>query len=698
MSLSTLQPRASRDSSPSTISASSSLFVILDDSDSDSEFNNEEDFVVIPSSPGESREQPITLDVDENDANIDVYLTNNGDNEEDVLDPNGNFLFDETFDMVEDEPVSDSDECMIMGSTSKPRAALTERTRVASLQDHFSKGYSVKATSPSLGSPKRKRSTSEDLVVISERQLPNAFKRLHIEPLSLRIDQNVELKNGSFLRIKHIAEDCETVSGIVMKRLKKISKLMPNQKHELCWVVDLSGQDYARGVRSELKEYPVSAIAMERTIVMSNIPVSQEDRAYSTKRFQDSSKMATLPTLYCRWKIIRVFKDINRPRSLVEAIYSHLNERAADEVHRAKDAQIRRRFQGQRIAAGGSHVEYVEDPQTVSLLEEDEHHLGTYVVVKRQYTIGDGFSGAGGTTCGAVMADLHPSWGFDHDQDPLSSYEANFDHKGSISVCLPVHKFIEYAKDMTLSNWKVDVLHISPPCQPFSPVHTKAGVNDESNEAALFCIGDLLNAVKPRVVTMEETFGLYRQHQEFFYAVIKQFTTAGYSVRHRIINCSEYGVPQTRRRLVLFASAPGEALPPFPSPTHGLNSQSRTRRPLNTIKSFISRIPATATLHDKSRSHFRLPRAPFSPDRLASTMTCDGGKGNYHPSGNRHYTPREFACLQTFPVDYQFCEEDGDVAGITKAKKQIGNAVPPLLAKTMFRAVVKSLKKTDGVE
>lgn len=154
MPFSTPPLRPSRDSSLETISPSTSSLVILDDSDID----DEEDFVLIPSSPGGSRQQPITLDVDEGDANIDVYLTNNGDTEEDTIDPHGNFLFDDTFDGFEDEPISDaSDECIITGSTFTSQTALTEKSRFNSLQDHSSHARSVNATLPSLGSPKRKR-------------------------------------------------------------------------------------------------------------------------------------------------------------------------------------------------------------------------------------------------------------------------------------------------------------------------------------------------------------------------------------------------------------------------------------------------------------------------------------------------------------------------------------------------------------
>lgn len=83
-------------------------------------------------------------------------------------------------------------------------------------------------------------------------------------------------------------------------------------------------------------------------------------------------------------------------------------------------------------------------------------------------------------------------------------------------------------------------------------------------------------------------------------------------------------------------------------------------------------------------------KAPFDPNTWAKTITCSGGEGNYHPSGQRSYTNREYACLQTFPMDYRFFAK-----GVVK---QIGNAVPPRLSQTIYRAIVQSLRETDREE
>jgi DNA (cytosine-5)-methyltransferase 1 len=83
----------------------------------------------------------------------------------------------------------------------------------------------------------------------------------------------------------------------------------------------------------------------------------------------------------------------------------------------------------------------------------------------------------------------------------------------------------------------------------------------------------------------------------------------------------------------------------------------------------------------------------FSDDQFAKTLTCSGGVGNYHPSGLRLYTIRELASLQTFPISHNFTPDSK-----TKARRQIGNAVPPLLARSMYREIIKCLKEADRLE
>jgi DNA (cytosine-5)-methyltransferase 1 len=134
-------------------------------------------------------------------------------------------------------------------------------------------------------------------------------------------------------------------------------------------------------------------------------------------------------------------------------------------------------------------------------------------------------------------------------------------------------------------------------------------------------------------------------------------------------------------------SSPGEKLPSFPAATHGPGLL-----PYVTIKDVIDNIPRLAPNHDLEYTTFAdgISKASYDPNSLAKTITCGGGEKNYHPSGLRHFTIRELASLQTFPILYKFPS--------SYAKKQIGNSVPPRLAEVMYRAAIRSLQETDETE
>jgi DNA (cytosine-5)-methyltransferase 1 len=112
-----------------------------------------------------------------------------------------------------------------------------------------------------------------------------------------------------------------------------------------------------------------------------------------------------------------------------------------------------------------------------------------------------------------------------------------------------------------------------------------------------------------------------------------------------------------------------------------------------TINDAIKDIPDNAPNHDVQYLLDRWARSwrsPYDGRQPAKTLTCSGGEGNYHPSGWRAFTGREVACLQTFPMDFQFAD--------VNVRKQIGNAVPPALAKAMYQEIIASLRETDARE
>ena len=170
-------------------------------------------------------------------------------------------------------------------------------------------------------------------------------------------------------------------------------------------------------------------------------------------------------------------------------------------------------------------------------------------LAKQRYTFGDCFCGAGGMSRGAISAGLRVKWGFDRELHACRSYALNF--FGTPVYNVSADRFAR--KD---GDYQVDVCHLSPPCQYFSPAHTTPGKNDESNTATLFAADYLLEATKPRIGTVEETSGLLNdvRHHMYFKALIRIFTSKGFSLRWKLINCADFGLPQSRKRLFIIAS------------------------------------------------------------------------------------------------------------------------------------------------
>lgn len=166
---------------------------------------------------------------------------------------------------------------------------------------------------------------------------------------------------------------------------------------------------------------------------------------------------------------------------------------------------------------------------------------------QRRYTFGDCFCGAGGMSRGAIDAGFRIEWGFDFNLPACQTYAMNFFATPIYNVW--ANEFAEGGGDH-----KVDICHLSPPCQFFSDAHTIMGKDDEMNTASLFAIFNLLEKAKPRIVTLEQTSGLIRRHPIFFNAVINMFTSRGFSVRWRVMNCADFGLPQRRMRLFIVAS------------------------------------------------------------------------------------------------------------------------------------------------
>lgn len=144
----------------------------------------------------------------------------------------------------------------------------------------------------------------------------------------------------------------------------------------------------------------------------------------------------------------------------------------------------------------------------------------------------------------------------------------------------------------------------------------------------------------------------------------------------------EYGPNQDRR---------GTPLPPFPKPTHG--PQGSGLKKFHTIRDALIPIERLGLRSTDDQYHqpkrLKEPKEPYDPRRFLKGCITTGGGVDYHPGGLRNFTPRELGLLQSFSMTYKFCGTQ------TEAKRQVGNAFPPIMAEAMFRTIAKTLEAFD---
>lgn len=152
-------------------------------------------------------------------------------------------------------------------------------------------------------------------------------------------------------------------------------------------------------------------------------------------------------------------------------------------------------------------------------------------------------------TRAAEMAGYKVVWGLDFNPNAATTWRANFPAARMYEMW--ADELCCYSRDDLI----VEVLHLSPPCQVWSPAQTRAGQDDEMNFASLFAVKELLHKARPRIVTLEQTFGiLHDQFRQPFNSLIRMFIDQGFSVSWQVIDLQNYGLPQRRRRLIIIAA------------------------------------------------------------------------------------------------------------------------------------------------
>jgi DNA (cytosine-5)-methyltransferase 1 len=309
----------------------------------------------------------------------------------------------------------------------------------------------------------------------------------------------------------------------------------------------------------------------------------------------------------------------------------------------------------------------------------------------RTRTFADICTGAGGMASGARQMGWQTNFVLDECLHACRTLRLNYRDVNTEVLQQQIYDFC--TNERRPSYEQVDVLHISYPCQPHSPVYNVEGKNHDKNVGALYSIGPILERCKPRSFTLEQTSGIVTHRGgDHFRALLCQITDAAYSVRWKICNLAHYGNVHARKRLIIIAACPGEILPSFPEPTHsdpelGIGPGML---PFVTIHDVLQKI-RNVEVPKNLRYYLKKDEKPYNSHQpLKACITCDGGTANLHPSGKRTFTLFELAALAGFLPTHRFSGKSS-----TQIKKQIGNAVPSMFAKKLFEHIELSLQKSD---
>ena len=347
--------------------------------------------------------------------------------------------------------------------------------------------------------------------------------------------------------------------------------------------------------------------------------------------------------------------------------------------------------------------------------------------MKKPINVIDLFCGCGGLSYGFEKAGYHIALGIDNDEMALLTFKKN--HRDSKTIFGDIAE-ITYEKDIKagIGNLPIDLIVGGPPCQGMS-ISGPRKFEDPRNKLYLSFIR-LVEEIKPKGFVIENVPGLVGLFKgQIKHSIIRKFTEMGYTVSYKILVASEYGVPQNRKRVFFvglknkeFVFPQGNfnqitcemALSDLPTLEKklGIENADYPLEPQNPyqslmredsqevlnhiaanhserIKKIISLVPDGGNYKDLPKEYqgvrnFNVAWTRFSGSKPAPTIDT-GHRHHFHYKYNRVPTVRECARLQSFPDDFEF------FGNKTQQFRQVGNAVPPILAERLAIELKKYL-------
>lgn len=331
------------------------------------------------------------------------------------------------------------------------------------------------------------------------------------------------------------------------------------------------------------------------------------------------------------------------------------------------------------------------------------------------FRLGELFCGPGGLAYGAIQShsdndafDIEHSWSSDYDEDSCATYIKNIcpDNPSSV-ICTDV-------RNLDISKLPpIDAFAYGFPCNSFSNVGEHKGLSNEKFGQLYWFGVEVLRRFHPQWFIAENVSGIKSAGNNDFQIILKDLRESGYKLTVHLYKAEEYGIPQTRHRVIIVGIredldltfqvpdpasfshldiSAKKALSNIPSnaPNHDIRKLSDiVIERLSYIKPGQNVWQAEETLpeHLKIKTKTKISQIyrKLDPRKPSYTITASGGGGTfgYHWS-NRELTNRERARIQTFPDNYVF------VGNYSSVRKQIGMAVPCLLSKTVVTAILNT--------
>lgn len=319
---------------------------------------------------------------------------------------------------------------------------------------------------------------------------------------------------------------------------------------------------------------------------------------------------------------------------------------------------------------------------------------------KSDLTFVDLFSGAGGITKGFELAGLNGICGLDWFEAAGKTYRRNFNHpfvEGDIKLESKKTEFYETVKKQ-LNGRTLNLVAGGFPCQGFSMAGNRI-VQDPRNSLYKDLLEIVIN-LKPEFVVCENVVGLRSMLQgKVEEMIINDFKEAGYEMNVTVLRAADYGVPQKRDRVIFIGNK--------------INKKNYHPKAFLTPDKYMTTGDAIKDLMEmEDNIEFNHVQTKHRPDMAERMLALEEGKSlykgysdawkkcpwneasctikenhggvNVHPKLPRVLTAREMARIQSFPDDFIF---EGPK---NKQLVQLGNAVPPLLAKAIGLAIRKS--------